>query len=57
MFGPLEEELGGHQFNDDDDVETLLRKLLQTRPDSFFDDRIKKSSDSVEKCVKKKEIV
>ena len=45
MFGPLREEMGGHHFDDDDVVETFVNNWLQTRTDSFYDDRI----NSVEK--------
>ena len=42
MFGPLKEKLGGHHFDDDNDVETFVLNWLQTQPDSFSGDEIKK---------------
>ena len=41
MFGILkEEELEGHQFDDDNGVKTFVRNWLQTPSDSFFHDEI-----------------
>ena len=57
MFGLLKEELGGHHFDDDDGVETFVRNLTQTRPNSFFDDGIKKLPIRREKYVNKEEIM
>ena len=54
MFGPLKEELGGHHFDDDDGVETFVCNWLRTRPDSFFDDGIKKLPIVWGKCVDKR---
>ena len=54
MFGPLEEELGSHHFDDDVCVETFVRNWLRTRPDPFFDDGIKKLPNWWGKCVNKR---
>ena len=57
MFRPLEDELGGHHFDDDDRVETLVRNWLQTRPDSFFDDVIKELPIRWENVRVKEEVI
>ena len=57
LFGPFKEELGGHHFDDDDDVETSVPNWSQAKPNSFFDDEIKKLSILWEKRVNKRDEV
>jgi hypothetical protein len=49
MFGPLKEALGGQRFEDDEQVDNLVRNWLQTRPPSFYDAGIKKSQSAGKK--------
>jgi len=44
MFGPLKEAQGGQRFDDDEQVENFVRKWLQTRPPSFYEEGIKLQS-------------
>ncbi|XP_057658478.1 histone-lysine N-methyltransferase SETMAR-like [Diorhabda carinulata] len=53
VFGPLKEALGGQKFHSDNEVEAYVRNWLQTRPDSFYLEGIKKLRIRWEKCVSK----
>lgn len=53
VFGPLKEALGGQKFHSDNEVEAYVRNWLQTRPDSFYLEGIKKLPIRWEKCVSK----
>lgn len=53
VFGPLKEALGGQKFHSDNEVEAYVRNWLQTRPDSFYVEGIKKLPIRWEKCVSK----
>lgn len=53
VFGPLKEALGGQKFHSDNEVEAYVRNWLQTRPDSFYLEGIKKLPIRWEKCVYK----
>ena len=57
MFGPLEEELGGHHVDDNDGVESFVCNRLRMQPDSFFNDGIKTLPIRWEKCMNKKAIM
>lgn len=53
LFGPLKEALGGQKFHSDNEVEAYVRNWLQTRPDSFYVEGIKKLPMRWEKCISK----
>jgi hypothetical protein len=43
MFGPMKEALKGRRFSSDEDVIGTVQNWLETEPNNFFSDGIKKN--------------